>query len=175
MLKRSHGGAIVDLGNVIIAHWLTNISPENFHTIDYNSIPEVPGAFESLRALSLKFTGNITVVYNATNIAEQKIANWLEAHDFFNRTNISRKRVIRSRSGRDKTPYLQQENGVHQGTTIVIDDRLEVLSHFVGKAPNLFLFHPQPQEIEVFRETGALNHVKVVHSWSDILSARHSD
>jgi hypothetical protein len=46
-MTKQHGGAIVDLGNVIIAHWLSNITPENFHVIDYNSIRKSP---ESLTA-----------------------------------------------------------------------------------------------------------------------------
>ena len=51
-MTQSSGGALVDFGNVIIAHWLTNITPENFDTIDYDSIPEVPDAFESLRLMN---------------------------------------------------------------------------------------------------------------------------
>lgn len=61
-MTKQKGGAIVDLGNVIIAHWLSNITPKNFHTIDYNSIPEVPGAFDSLKWLNDRFGGNAGVL-----------------------------------------------------------------------------------------------------------------
>ena len=56
-MQRKHDGLIVDLGNVIIAYWLSDITPENFHTIDYNAIPEVPGALESLKRLNERFGG----------------------------------------------------------------------------------------------------------------------
>ena len=163
-----HGGAIVDLGNVIIAHWLSNITPENFDTIDYNSIPEVPGVFDSLKRFNDQFGGNVTVVYKATDVATEKILEWLKHHRFFERTGISFDRVRRTSSGRDKTPFIEQSSHSHHGTTVMVDDRLEVLSYFVGNVPNLFLFRPQSQEVEQFRNTGALAHVHVVTTWKEI-------
>ena len=167
-MATQHGGAIVDLGNVIIAHWLSNITPENFDTIDYNSIPEVPGVFDSLRRFYDQFGGNVTVVYKATDIATEKILGWLRHHNFSERTGISFDRVHRTSSGRDKTPFIEQSSQTHHGTTVMVDDRLEVLSYFVGKVPNLFLFRPQSQEVEQFRNTGALSHVHVVTTWQEI-------
>ncbi|MBA3788885.1 hypothetical protein H0X32_00625 [Patescibacteria group bacterium] len=171
MYEPINEGAIVDLGNVIIAHWLTNTSPENFHTINYNAIPEVPNAMESLRIICDKFSGNITVAYNATNVAEQKIQAWLMTHSFFERTGISPDRVIRSTTGRDKTQYINQETLTNRGTTIVVDDRLEVLNFFVEKVKNLFLFHPQQSEVEEFNHTETLSHVIVVHDWINVISS----
>ncbi|MEI6238273.1 MAG: hypothetical protein WCP15_01915 [bacterium] len=162
------GGAIVDLGNVIIAHWMSNITPENFDTIDYNSIPEVPGVFDSLKKLNEKFGGNVTVVYKATDIATEKILSWLSYHRFTERTDIPFDRVCRTVNGRDKTPHSNQSSSTHHGTTVVVDDRLEVLSFFVGKVPNLFLFHPQQSEVKNFEGTGALTHVHVVETWMEI-------
>ena len=169
-MTKQFGGAIVDLGNVIIAHWLSNISPESFHSIDYNSIPEVPGVFDSLKRLNGKFGGNITVVYKATDVATEKILAWLVHHQFTKRTDIPLERVKRTTDGRDKTLHLEQSSKTHYSTTVVVDDRLEVLSYFVGKVPNLFLFRPQAQEVEQFRYTGALSHVHVVEIWWEIES-----
>lgn len=168
-MTKSKGGAIVDLGNVIIAHWLSNITPENFHEIDYNSIPEVPGVFDGLKRLNGKFNGNVTVVYKATDVATEKILAWLAHRRFTERTGISFERVCRTRNSRDKTPHLDQSSETHYGTTVVVDDRLEVMSHFVGKVPHLFLFRPQQQEIEQYRYTGALDHVRVVETWKEIM------
>lgn len=166
-----HGGAIVDLGNVIIAHWLSDITPANFHTIDYNLIPEVPGAFEALRELNKMFGGNVTVVYKATDVATEKILAWLDYHGFVRRTGIPLSQVIRTSDGRNKTGHIDQSNETHCGTTIVVDDRLEVMSHFVGKGvPNLFLFHPQTEEVQQFRHTGALAHCRIVQTWQEIMS-----
>jgi hypothetical protein len=167
-MTKQKGGAIVDLGNVIIAHWLSNITPENFHTIDYNSIPEVPGVFDSLKRLNDKFGGNVTVVYKATDIATEKILAWLAHHQFMERTGIPLERVDRTKGGRDKTLHMGQSSETHYGTTVVVDDRLEVLSYFVGKVPYLFLFRPQQHEIEQFNSTGALSHVHVVQTWEEI-------
>ena len=167
-MTKQKGGAIVDLGNVIIAHWLSNITPENFHTIDYNSIPEVPGVFDSLKRLSDRFGGNVTVVYKATDIATEKILAWLAHHQFTERTGIPLERVDRTKGGRDKTLHMDQSSPTHYGTTVVVDDRLEVMSYFVGKVPNLFLFRPQQQEVALFSSSGVISYVHVGESWQEI-------
>ncbi len=168
-MSKQRGGAIIDLGNVIIAHWLSNITSENFYTIDYNSIPEVPGAFDSLKWLNDRFGGNVTVVYKATDIATEKILAWLACHQFKERTGIPFERVDRTKGGRDKTIHINQSSMTHYGTTLVVDDRLEVMSYFVGKVSSLFLFRPQEQEVEQFRHTGAFSYVHVVQTWQEIL------
>jgi hypothetical protein len=169
MASRKHGGMIVDVGNVIIAHWLSSITPENFDTIDYNSIPETPMVFESLRRFNDLFGGNVTVVYKATGTADEKILSWLNQHQFIRRTGIPLDRVCRTLGGRDKTAHIDQKTCTFYGTTMVVDDRLEVLSYFVGKVPNLFLFRPQLREIHQFLHTGALDHVHVVNRWKQIV------
>ncbi len=168
-MTKHKGGAIVDLGNVIIAHWMSNTTPENFVTIDYNSIPEVPGAFDGLKQLNDLFAGNVTVVYKATDIATEKILGWLAHHQFVERTGIPLERVRRTEGGRDKTLSLEQSSPTNQGTTLVIDDRLEVMTYFAGKVSHLFLFRSQPQEVQQFSGSGALAHVTVVQTWEEIM------
>src|SRR3989338_1374635 len=160
----TEGGLATDLGNVIIAYWLSDITPENFHLIDYNSIPEVPGAFESLKRLNRAFNGNVAVIYKATGVAHTKIHQWLYYHRFSERTGISMNHVIHSKGGRNKALHLNELNQNYQSITTMVDDRLEVLSYFVGKVPNLFLFRPQSNEVEQFRNTGALPYVKIVQT-----------
>lgn len=162
------GGMIVDVGNVIIAHWLSDISPANFHLIDYNSIPEVPGSFAALRRFHTMFDGNITCVYKATDTATEKITGWLRHTRFSEHTGIPENRVCRTLNGRDKTPHIEQRTTLRYGTTVVVDDRLEVLSHFVGVVPYLFLFRPQLREVEQFKYTGALAYVRTVQTWEEI-------
>jgi len=170
IVTKQHGGAIVDLGNVIIAHWLNKTTSENFHRIDYNSIPEAPEAFHSLSHLNEKFGGNVTVVYNATDTATEKIIGWLGHRLFTKRTGIPFDRVLRTVNGRDKSPYVDQSSLTHYGTTVVIDDRLEVLSHFVGRVPHLFLFRPQVLEVARYLNTGAWPHIRVVKTWKEIMT-----
>lgn len=160
------GGALVDFGNVIIAHWLTNITQDNFDSIKYNFIPEVPGAFESLRRMNGHYGGNLLVVYNATNIAEEKIRKWLLHHEFATRTGIPLSKVVRSRSGRDKSVYM---HSVNYPIDVVIDDRLEVLSQFIGKVPQLFLFRPRTEEVKLFNHKNVWSHVHEVWTWAEII------
>ena len=168
-MTTKYGGALVDLGNVIIAYWLSNITPENFHAIDYNSIPEVPDAFDSIKQLNVHYGGNVTIVYKASNVATEKVFGWLEFHQFSERTGIPMSRVYHSRNGRDKTAHIAQASVTYHGTSIVVDDRLEVLNYFVGKVPHLFLFRPQAREIEQFNISEVLSHVYIVHTWQEVL------
>jgi hypothetical protein len=72
---------------------------------------------------------------------------------------------------RDKTGYIDQSSSTHCGTTVVIDDRLQVLARFVEKkVRHLFLFRPQEAEVEKYRHTGALDHVVVVQAWAEIMA-----
>jgi hypothetical protein len=167
-MAKQKGGVIVDVGNVIIAHWLSNTTPDSFRTLDYTTIPEVPGVFDSLKRFNDTFGGNVTAVYKATDIADEKIVAWLAHHRFTVRTGIPFERVFRTKGGRDKTVHMDQSSTTHCGTTVVVDDRLEVMSYFVGKVPNLFLFRPQQQEVEQWSGTGAISHVHVVQSWQEI-------
>lgn len=153
----------LDLGNVIIDHVGFGTTPEFFRTGDYDVIPPVPGVFEALRQLHEKrFGDNMFVVYNATDIADQKIISWLEAHDFFNRTGISRHQVRRTLNGRNKWSVCELYKATH-----FVDDRLEVLSHLVGKVENLYLLRPQAQEVEQYRDF--LPHVTQMETWLEIL------
>jgi hypothetical protein len=149
----------VDLGNVIIDHVAFGTTPEFVINGDYNIIPPVPGVFEALKRLNReRFCGNIFVVYNASDVADQKITSWLKSRDFFARTGIPPERVRRTRNGRDKSSVCQ----IYQATHFV-DDRLEVLSHLAGKVNNLYLFRPQQSEVDKYN--AFLTHVKQVMSW----------
>lgn len=159
-MKESLG---VDLGNVIIDHVGFGTTPEFFRSGDYNMIPPVNGVLEALRYLNGdRFHGNVFVVYNASDVADQKIIGWLKSHDFFRQTGISPERVRRTQNGRNKSSVCEL-----YGATHFIDDRLEVLSHLVGKVRNLYLLHPQQKEVEQHKDF--LTHVNQVQSWDDIV------
>lgn len=168
---RRRGGLICDLGNVVIGYWLSTISGPTFSSIDYNQIPEVPGAFDGLNRFAGYYGANVTICYNATDVAQGKIWEWLAYHDFEGRTGITLDRVVHSKHGRDKTSFIDQSTLTYFGTTVVIDDRLEVLNHFVGHVENLFLFRPQDDEVNQFNSTGTLGQVMVVQCWDEILRA----
>jgi len=159
-MKESLG---VDLGNVIIDHLGFGTTPEFFRSGDYNIIPPVQGVWEALRRLNReRFHANVFVVYNASDVADQKIGSWLKSHDFFERTGISPERVRRTQNGRDKSSVCELHKATH-----FIDDRLEVLSHLVGKVGSLYLLRPQQKEVEQYQNF--LIYVKQVQSWDDIV------
>src|SRR3989344_5932467 len=159
-MKESLG---VDLGNVIIDHIGFGTTPEFFHSGDYNVIPPVPGVLDALRHLNQKrFHGNIFVVYNASDVADQKIISWLKSHNFFEQTGISPERVMRTQNGRDKSSVCNLYQATH-----FIDDRLEDLSHLIGKEKKLYLLRPQRKEDEQYQDF--LIHVQQVNSWNDIV------
>ncbi len=159
-MKESLG---VDLGNVIIDHIGFGTTPEFFRSGDYNKIPPVPGVITALRHLNQeRFNGDIFVVYNASDIAEQKILSWLKSHEFFEQTGISPDRVRRTQNGRDKSSIC----AIYQATHFV-DDRLEVLGYLVGKVSNLYLLRPQEDEVEQHRDF--LIHIQQFMKWDDIV------
>lgn len=152
----------VDLGNVIIDHLGFGTTPEFFQLGDYNIIPPVSGVFEALRRLNEeRFGSEVFVVYNATDVADQKITSWLLVHDFFARTGILPDRVRRTQNGRNKLSVCQM-----YGATHFVDDRLEVLSHLIGKVENLYLLRPQHQEVVQYE--GFLKSVRSFETWNDL-------
>ena len=144
-MTKLHGGALVDVGNVIIDHVTAGTTRELVDTPGwYETIPPQPGAFEGLKTLSDAFGGNITLVYNAENTADRKILDWLSLHKLTERTGIRFDRVYRTTHGRDKTPFMGHESATHFGTTVIIDDRLEVMRYFMDRdVKHLLLFKPQ--------------------------------
>jgi hypothetical protein len=152
----------VDLGNVIIDHLGFGTTPEFFRSGDYNIIPPVPGVFEALRMLNeRRFGSEIFVVYNATDVADQKITSWLQAHDFFARTGILPDRVKRTQNGRNKLSVCQMFGATH-----FVDDRLEVLSHLIGKVENLYLLRPQQIEVGQYKEF--IDSVSQFDTWENL-------
>ena len=152
----------VDLGNVIIDHVGFGTTPEFVRDGDYTSIPPVTGVLEALEHLQKRFNGNVFVVYNATDVADQKIFSWLDFHDFFRKTSIPPNRVRRTNRGRDKSQICEE-----YGATHFVDDRLEVLGYLIGKLPQLFLFRPQQNEVAQYSHFKP--HVREVMSWEEIV------
>lgn len=155
-------GLGVDLGNVIIDHVGFGTTPEFVSCGDYDSIPPVPGVLEALGSLQKRFNGNIFVVYNATDTADLKIISWLKSHAFFEITGITPDRVRRTNKGRNKSLICEE-----YGATHFIDDRLEVLSHLIGKLQCLYLFRPQQHEVDKYRQF--LPYVQEVKSWNEVV------
>lgn len=153
----------VDLGNVIIDHLGFGTTSEFVRIGDYNIIPAVPGAFDAIYQLHAeRFNNTIFVVYNASDVAEQKIVSWLETNEFFSRTNIRPEMVRRSPGGRDKSLLCEEYKATH-----FVDDRLEALGYIVDKVEHLYLFRPQQREIDRYRRF--LPYITPCTLWSEIV------
>ncbi len=152
----------VDIGNVII----DNRTIANSVIDDekqYLTIPPVIGAFEGLTGLTKEFSRNVFLVSKCTPWAEEKILKWLKNQDFYNKTGIKPENVCFVRERHEKEEICSA-----RGVTHFIDDRLEVLSHMVGKVPNLYLFQPDQVEIDEYEEF--LPKVVRVESWKELLT-----
>lgn len=153
----------VDIGNVIINHRLMDKSNRDEWQKKYIASPPVDGVFDSLKILSdEKFMGNIFLISKCNDEAEPLIKTWFEKHDFYNKTGIKPENVFFCRERHEKEIICTK-----LGITHFIDDRLEVLSHMVGKIPHLFLFQPDPVEVSEFKQF--LPKVTQVDSWDEVI------
>lgn len=160
-MKKEHLG--VDIGNVIINHRLTDKNDETLHEERYSTIPSVENACESLKKLNdEKFHGEIFLISKCTPWAQEKILAWLKDNDFYAKTGIKPENVFFCRERHEKEKICRTNN-----INYFIDDRLEVLSHLVGKIPHLFLFQPNQAEIDEYRQF--LDKVIRVESWSELV------
>lgn len=154
----------VDIGNVITnCRSVMDIKDESFWTERYSTIPASDNVFNCLKKLNEgKFKENIFLVSRSKEDHEVRILKWLKDHDFYNKTGIKPESVFFCRERHEKERICREK-----GITHFIDDRLEVLSHMVGIIPNLYLFQPDPGEIEEFKEF--LPRVVKVESWIEVV------
>jgi carboxypeptidase C (cathepsin A) len=152
----------VDIGNVIINHRLTDPEDKTLHKERYSTIPATKGAFVALKKLNDYFAGEVYLISKCTEWAQEKILAWLLDNDFYSKTGISENNVRFVRERHEKDAVCQS-----LGITHFIDDRLEVLSHMTASTPYLFLFQPDPVEVERFRQF--LPRVAVVVGWDSVI------
>lgn len=76
--------------------------------------------------------------------ARRNVRMWLEGHDFFGRTGITREQVIFCDTNAEKAGIAQRLK-----LTDFIDDSLEVLRG-MSFVPNRVLFRPNPSEVRRF-------------------------
>jgi hypothetical protein len=152
----------VDIGNVIIDHRDTSKTDILLYTMRYSTIPSTEGVFDALKELQEKvFKENIYLISKCKPWAEPKILAWLKDNDFYQRTGISSDKVFFCAERSEKANICKEK-----GITHFVDDRLEVLSH-LETVPNLFLFKPDCEEVEAFKEF--LPKVKVVNNWNEVV------
>jgi len=81
---------------------------------------------------------------------------------FYTKTGVKPENVFFCREKHEKDKICKDNNITH-----FIDDRLEVLSHMVETASNLFLYQPDQAEIDEYRQF--LPQVTRVESWAEVV------
>ncbi|MEK7635242.1 MAG: hypothetical protein AAB446_02325 [Patescibacteria group bacterium] len=152
----------VDIGNVIINNRLNDPEVTKVDETVYASFPPTGGVFDALKALNDYFQGEVYLISKCTEWAQEQILLWLQAHDFYTKTGIKQENIYFVRQRNEKDGVCQK-----LGITHFVDDRLEVLGYMIESTPNLFLFQPDPKEIEEFKQF--LPKVTRVESWSEVV------
>lgn len=150
----------IDIGNVIIDNRSVDPEIKKVDEAAYAAFPPTEGVFDALNTLNEYFQGNVYLISKCTEWAQEQIILWLENHDFYAKTGIKKENIFFVRQRHEKDGVCRK-----LGLTHFIDDRLEVLSHMVDSTPNLFLFQPDQDEVNEFREF--LARVTVVNDWND--------
>ncbi|MEO1280156.1 MAG: hypothetical protein AAFV69_00320 [Pseudomonadota bacterium] len=114
----------VDIGGVLIRPARSE-EDTSFFSSDYLETPEVEGGFEALRQLNeIIFEQSVYLVSKARPTTAQKTREWLEHHDFYERTGLSPEHVYFCEKRKDKAPIAE-----NLGLSAFIDDRPDVLGH----------------------------------------------
>jgi hypothetical protein len=148
----------VDFGNVIIDHKGFGTNTEYIEQGDFNRIPPVAGSVQALASLLRQDVACIAVTYNATDVVDSKIIDWLRHWLPSELLNDERLIISRSLNGRDKRLNCQ----LHQ-LTHFIDDRVEVLNGLMGVVPNRILLNYTVSEFDQFFDS--LKKPKIASSW----------
>lgn len=154
----------VDIGGVIIDR-INDDKDTSFFSDNYLKTTPVPDVLESLRLLNSRVGGDpfdhIVLISKCGVRTQQRTHEWLDARNLEAFTGITMNDRLFCRKRHEKVPIAE-----HWGVTHFVDDRLEILKYMVGIVPNLYLFHPNPDEVLKFHAT--LAHVKIFWNWKDL-------
>ncbi|MGH3381333.1 MAG: hypothetical protein ACRDP6_42040 [Actinoallomurus sp.] len=117
--------------------------------------PATAGMFEVLPGLVTRFGGRVWVISKCGERIQGRTLQWLERHDFNDRTGIAPGNVRFCRKRADKAGHCAELAITH-----MVDDRLDVHHALRGLVPNLYLFGPQPAPPP--------NWVRPVRTWAEL-------
>ncbi|MEU7908872.1 hypothetical protein [Actinoplanes sp. NPDC049118] len=132
----------VDIGRVIIGGGVVSGSSDTqffgSDTARMLATPAVPGAFDALSRLVPRFEG-VWLVSKCGERVQRRSRQWLDHHDFWARTGMSRHNVRFCLARPDKAVHCAE-----LGITHFVDDRLDVHRALRGVVAHRYLFGPQP-------------------------------
>lgn len=123
--------------------------------------PAIPGAFAGVAQLVERFEGEAWLVSKCGPRIQRRSMAWLDHHDFWAKTGVSRERVRFCRERADKAMHARE-----LGLTHFVDDRYDVLRHLVGLVEHLYLFGPQPR-----KRSAHPRHMIPTPTWDAVLAA----
>lgn len=97
--------------------------------------PPMPGAFAAIRTLAHRFDGRVWIVSKAGPKMQRKTLSWLEHHDFWATTGITRYSIAFTLSREDKRPVACRLK-----LTAFVDDHADVLEALAGAVPKRYQF-----------------------------------
>lgn len=149
----------VDVGGVIIDKQ-NDHTDTSFFGPSYLDTSAVPGVFQALR-LAHESGFLIHVVSKCGARTQERTLNWLQHHQFYQKTGVEPKNVHFCRTRPEKGPICQR-----LGVTHFVDDRLDVLDH-LHSVKQLFLFQPNRQDAARWRQSAQRS--RLVQGWNEIL------
>lgn len=117
--------------------------------------PPSAGAFDVLPRLVRRFEGRAWIISKCGPRIEERTRQWLDHHDFYDRTGIARDNVRFCRARADKAVHCAE-----LGITHMIDDRLDVHRVLRDLVSHRLLFGAQSEPIPDW--------VRHVPSWNDV-------
>jgi hypothetical protein len=124
--------------------------------------PATDGAFDVLPRLVERFDGRVWVISKCGPRIQQRTLAWLDHHDFYGRTGVSRANVRFCRKRQDKAGHCAQ-----LGITHMIDDRIDVHRALLDTVPCRYLFGRQ--------KGPAPDWVRHTMTWADVEDAVTAD
>ncbi len=153
----------IDIGGVIIDRANDN-TDTSFFSDNYLRTTQSPNAFTVIRALvENRFQSRVYVVSKCGPKVQAKSLRWLDHHQFYDLTRVSRGSIHFCLERHEKAGICKELQITH-----FIDDKLEVLGHLDGIVPHRYLFNPQEREVQ--RYSKHLPHVRRVQSWDEVLA-----
>ena len=154
----------IDIGGVLTAR--SGEGQDTIFTDRFLETPEVEGAFESIASLvQMIFGERACVVSKCGQKMQEKSLLWLEHHDFYKRTGVSRDKVYFCKDRIGKVPICKDQRVTH-----FVDDRLEILRYLMeaGVGERHYLFRGGGRDVEENRRY--LSRAVQVLSWQEIVT-----
>jgi hypothetical protein len=116
--------------------------------------PEMAGAFDAIAQLHELFGGRVWLVSKCGARVQARTLRWLDGHDFYGRTGVSRDNVRFCRIRAEKRGHCEE-----LGLTHFVDDRTDVHAAIHGTVEYQYLFG----------QAIGSEHAQAATTWADVL------